>query len=675
MTTILTEFVLRLGKATTEPSAEMFEQVWETLRGILVGEMKRRSAWSNPPRFLGVIGHPVWTAPGTDSDALDELAAECFEFIFVRRLQSLHAQAQSKPTIDGLISLATRHFLLEAQRNNDPLGFRIYEVLHRVARDLLAADRIDSDSAESKVRNETVLAPRNHGGADPPSYEPGFLADPQQLAERWCHEHLEELVTASHRAMRQLIANLGDQLVLWLEEQNRPVRFGTLVNSLKIQCRPAWSLRFVDLGSAEGPLASSEADRFATLSTCVKIRLDRLVEKPRTRTYLHKLWSFLESFAQEGAPAALEWDDELRLPPARQMASLLEIPRNRIPGLLDLVRHHLQACRTSNPVSEEESPMPREPRSISARERAFAATRNRPSLAELDRRPGTSPLARGDIFLVPEADVPGVSWLVLEIHEDNQLHCVPVDTFPFLTPSDQSLETEAEESPWILRNAFRMKVSRSRIPSAQRLEQISEPQLDDALAVEPTLARQDDLTLSAVSEWIEEGPRRARHLLSRWAERPLPFPGPRREQWPRWAAAAMLLTALGLGYQIREQNRQIEDLTTPILGLPYREIQFTPQLRAPWRIEIPEDATHVEIGMVLDSQPAFDHYRIELLSGDRSVYRSPDLEPRGSYSITFPLPMLQGDALQIRLHGLSHEGAVLLDQEPIEILLPASHGG
>lgn len=61
------------------------------------------------------------------ASALDELAADCYIFIYVDRLRSLQAQLRVKPDIADLVHLNLRHFLLERQRQHDPLGIRLFD--------------------------------------------------------------------------------------------------------------------------------------------------------------------------------------------------------------------------------------------------------------------------------------------------------------------------------------------------------------------------------------------------------------------------------------------------------------------------------------------------------------------------------------------------------------------
>jgi hypothetical protein len=115
-----------------------FEEVWTGLRRLLVSELKRRSLWSLPPACLGIYGCTTWADP----EAVEELVADCFVFIFVERFRSLKAQLRYKPNVEGLIVRNVRNFLHETQRRHDPVGYRVFTVLRSAVRDALSAGEL-----------------------------------------------------------------------------------------------------------------------------------------------------------------------------------------------------------------------------------------------------------------------------------------------------------------------------------------------------------------------------------------------------------------------------------------------------------------------------------------------------------------------------------------------------
>ena len=201
-----------------------------------------RSAWQSSPSFLGILGHRHWVEGGDGSDALDELTGDCFEFIFVRRHESLKRQAERKPTIDGVVYLAVRHFLLEAQKNHDPMGFRVFEILRDVVGLAVEGEQLWVILGDPKIRNETHLA---QTPKTPPEAVRGV--DLSELVGRWSSEHLDGLVNASHGALKELLQTLVGELVAFLNPTRPGFRFGDVAGPLKRQARWSWAARFANL--------------------------------------------------------------------------------------------------------------------------------------------------------------------------------------------------------------------------------------------------------------------------------------------------------------------------------------------------------------------------------------------------------------------------------------------
>ncbi len=679
MTTPLTHFVLEMDPEGPGPTAETFSDMWGALRALLVVEMKRRSSWLSPPSYLGVVGHHAWTIPGSDSDALEELAAQCFEYVFIRRLGSLRIQTETKPSIDGLVVLAIRHFLLEAQRRSDPLGFRVYEVLQRIVRKMLETERLFLVSGDERIRNDTLLAM----AVSVPVKEI-LRVDPSPLADRWSLSYLEELVTASHKALTELIRTLGAELVSWLGPDTPGFRFGDLAAALKDQVRSGWSGRYLSAlfppipsfeeRTDDSAQASDSQSRFEKLARCVTRTIADSGGRKKTRAYLSRLWSFLEAFAAD----RLDLEDSdlgagRELPSGRQLSKILDIPRERIPGLLESLRGQLRDCRQRIDSFEKGESMASPPPTQSPRERALASARAAHAKAAQESHPiaerTSAPFRRGDILTLPDAEVPGVHWLLLSEPADGGLSGAPVDTFPFVGPTDVPLPARETQQPWVLRRRFELPLGDNLLARATLVDHL------DSGALKATLAEPDlegcqvvDDDLPSYREWIEEGPRAA---YERLRAKPLPFPKKptKPSQASLWLAAAMALVALGLGIQVARLGSVIELLSEPVLDLPYGEVKFESEPRGPRKLAIPRGSVSVQIGLILQDPQSYPLYRIELAKPDgRLIYRSPDLEPKGQYTVTLPVRSLRGPSLISRLYGLREGKPTLLSEQKIEIL-------
>jgi hypothetical protein len=688
MTTPLTTFVRQLTPAAPEASPELFEEVWSALRGMLVRELKRRGSWTAPPSFLGIVGYEQWTSLRSDADALDELAAQCFEFIFVKRIQSLRNQAEVKDTIDGIVALNIRHFLLEVQRDNDPLGFRVFEVLRRVVQHQLEGGGLVLVQGDPRVRNDTLLA-------RVPGLTPDLMlaVDPSPLAERWSTAYLDPLVTASHSELSDLLQTLGDELSDWLEPDRPGFRFGDLAAPLKQKVRAGWAGRLAESvfssdrsppsGPGEGAKNAEARRRFAWLSQCVRSALESLKLRAKTRRYFERLWKFLESFAAD-SPELQKLDvGDSELPSHRELSTLLQIPRERIPGLLETLGERLRECRETMDSLPQESPPQETPMhdpssENSPRRRAQAALRA--ALAE--KRAGEPGTQRrpGDIVHLPAADVPGVSWLILELPANGETFvCAPVDTVPLLGPDDLPLPEEAADEPWTLRSRYRLQAARHLLDKARLIAQVDLPLLQAALAspdIEGRLLSEE--SDPAYREWIEEGPAEAHRKLQ---QEPLPFQQPSSKEasdrqrssrpWAQWAAAILALVAVGLGVQVYQLQTAVDQLTTPLYNPPYGEVKFEMGSRGTDELKVRTGSPRIELGLILSKiEPVPSAYRIDLRAPDgRLLRRYSNLEPQGSFTLPLLTSEIDGfSKLSFEVYGIDEEGEeTLLSEREVKL--------
>ncbi len=343
-----------------EPENGDFDEVWAALRHRLVSELKRRSLWSLPPACLGIYGCATWADP----DAVEELVADCFIFTFAERFRSLKAQLRYKPNVEGLIVRNVRNFLHERQRRHDPVGFRVFTVLRGAVRDALSAGELQVIAGTPAVRNDTVLASRL-------GVSPEEAVQPDELRLRvqvWNDDLLPDLITARGWDVRQVTARLERHLRGLAVEGVPAFRFHDLIAALREDARARW--RAVWLHSPEGIPPRLEEEGFASVArlvelpsedereslhrllACLEHSIEQVAEPPaRSRDYLRRLLLFLKSHAADapeepGAPGRV-------LPSHRQLAQLLAIPRERLPGLFRTLRDLAESCRRK--ISGEEA--------------------------------------------------------------------------------------------------------------------------------------------------------------------------------------------------------------------------------------------------------------------------------------------------------------------------------
>ncbi|MEM9556337.1 MAG: hypothetical protein AAGC60_18925 [Acidobacteriota bacterium] len=337
--------------AQGEPGPRRVRAVWSALGRLLRREMRRRGLWSAPPRYLGVIGALSWSA---DRSAFDELISDCYAFIFVHRLRSLSAHAATRGEIDALVALNVRHFVHEAQKRHDPLGYRVFELLHRAARRALERGEIElpgctSSGRRVKIRNRSLLA------APACRRDTPAVLDAARV-RAWAEALVPVAVTGRGAEVDAAVEALRARLVELVLEASL-VRFGDVVEPLKAETRGRWSAVLVahrgraviDDGAVEvlsmvnrrrGHDELEARVDFARLVARVDRALARRPERERTRRYLHRLWTFCHTLAAEGGP--LTPSD---LPSQRRVARLLGIPRDRLPELFALLHREVDACR------------------------------------------------------------------------------------------------------------------------------------------------------------------------------------------------------------------------------------------------------------------------------------------------------------------------------------------
>lgn len=363
MPSVFTAFVSGLrGEAT--PDADLFHDAWHALRAALVDELKRRGLWQSSPCYLGVCGWERWDAETPDAgshgqvSALAELVADCYAFIFVDRLSALKRQLETKPAIDGLVVLNVRHFLHERQKEHDPLGFRIFELLQSAVEEALASGTLHRLAGDRKVRNDTLL------GFDPAAEPPPTPLDLEPIVMRWNNVLLPGLITAQSRQQVTVVRQLGVCLLELRQHGIESFRFKDLLDPLKRDARRRWAAFLAGedekgtlAASPDGALAlavprpESEVETrqsFEHLTRSIATSIDRLETDSRTRTQLSTLWHYLqrhhgEEDQEDASGLAATGENH---PSYRQLGQSLKIPRERFPVLFNLLQRLVACYRT-----------------------------------------------------------------------------------------------------------------------------------------------------------------------------------------------------------------------------------------------------------------------------------------------------------------------------------------
>jgi hypothetical protein len=361
-----------------------FGAAWSELGTVLRAELKRRGLWESPPSYLGVFGWGSW-----EPAAFDELLAECYTYVFVDRIRSLQAQVKLKPNIEGLVSLSVRHFVHERQKENDPIGSQVFEVLQSAVRRAVEERELEVISGGEKIRNDTVLVFRQ-SATSTPVQEREKLAS---LAAAWNDELLPDLVTLRGQKQEEVVQRLRKRLGDLRTQGIEAFRFKDVVDPLKADVRARWAAL---LDRAQGEPVPGESpgevvrlvppdtrveDRqvFRKLVDCVLTGIRRLDASEKTKSYLLTLWQFLRVQA-EGTPSSFdsslpaEMEDET--PSQRKLAEQLRIPRERLPGLYEILRDLLAKCQAA--ISRKTAVIPLQRESNSRKSASRGDRRPRP---------------------------------------------------------------------------------------------------------------------------------------------------------------------------------------------------------------------------------------------------------------------------------------------------------
>jgi hypothetical protein len=439
---MFTHFIERLVGGGGLLSNEECDELWEALRAVLRAELQRRGLWSRPPSYLGIYGHGSWeeTAAAAEVaetiengdgnggvggvgaagsgrraadrvDALEDLTAGCYTFIFIDRLRSLAAQLRVKPDVEGLVLLGVRHYLHGLRKRHDPVGFQVFAVTREAVR--LAAARGDLAIAggDPRVRNDTVLALFPVAGAGPAAAEgPGAAAELHSLVQSWNDRLFPDLVTASGRALDEVAERLSRCLPELRRHGLRRIQFKDLIDSLKTDARTRWAASLqqsctygaantedgrgggghgLDPALGRPDLDLERQAGFLSLTRGVAAAVDRLDTDARTRGYLVRLWAFLSVSAAnddeaDGGGAAAAGGAIApgggKAPSHRQLERLLGIPRDRLPDLYQtlrlLVREHRARGGAADPgagvATDQTGTAPRQPGASRASRRGGA---------------------------------------------------------------------------------------------------------------------------------------------------------------------------------------------------------------------------------------------------------------------------------------------------------------
>lgn len=434
--------------------------------------------WRRPPRYLGLIGWDRWQSRSDASakkiDALDELVADAFSFVFLDRGPSLLAQLQHKPHVEGLVALNLRHFIHERQARHDPLGRRVYKVLHDALCEAESLGEIHRPTRDGRLRDGDLLTFRP-GAATTSEIDASAI---ERSVTTWCDRLVPSLVETGGvgyvkllAEVRSLVGELDDSgvSVFRLRDLRRP-----LARDLRARWRALTELAFT-MKESNRP-TFEEREHFEALAAQVERHLDDSDERPRIRQLMISIWRLLVTGSDDRSPSVGVDDlfDE-RAPSQRTVASALGVSRSRVQTAFSRLRVIVRRSRaelasrrgplrdatglalpTAPSVPLDPSDMRRD-LARRALEVAARARAERRGVALEARRPG-------EVFVARGAEESLCEWAVLERDEaEGRVLVVPADTSGLAGPRDLRVHAQEPGGALTLRCRFARWIEATRL--------------------------------------------------------------------------------------------------------------------------------------------------------------------------------------------------------------------
>lgn len=502
-----TEFLSSLERNVEPESRQQLDAVLKELRTLLSIEIRRRGLSGASPSVLGLVGYQYWQRVGSvsfpgggEGDALEELTVDCYVYIFIDRLRSLLAQLKVRGNIDGLVRRNVRNFVHDTQKRHDPMGFRIFQVFRRVVKECVDEGDLFIDGDSQRLHNDTFLSFNQKRDL---SEEVDHAIDWGPVVARWNDALLSEMVTARGAKLADVVAKFKHNLLAIESQGIRSFRCRDIIEPLKADARSRWAnlwshgdgstlvddeTRDACCGGTPVGASLDARERFTGLVDCVEHKLRRFEGQERTRKHLLKLWDYLKRFAAselDGEHREMSWEAmEDTFPSRRELATRLEIPRDRFPDLYKRIRRAAKGCLDTplaSPVERDVSQSAPDSvrRSVMKDRRDELLQETGEAYGRLQEDPeagltGAS-MRSGRLYALAESSELGVEWLALESREDGCWHMIPADPHPWLGSRDWPLQGEGlgpltlrcAEDHWLDAKVFAAAVETAAVETAQ----------------------------------------------------------------------------------------------------------------------------------------------------------------------------------------------------------------
>jgi hypothetical protein len=221
MASILTDHVRHYGTAAAA------REVLGEIRRLLRGRMRRAGLLLWSPAQLGYPDVRTWD----DRDAFDDITQDCYLFAVAGRIEGLRRGLRDDQDIDPLIIRNIRNFLAERQRENNPIGYAVYQNVRAAV--LRARD--DGWLTVERGPDESMTASLLSFGHGAGTLETDALA--RQVAG---HPDVAKIGRTLSRCAREAQDWVYGLLEALRERGSGPMRLRDLVAVLESRAREAW---------------------------------------------------------------------------------------------------------------------------------------------------------------------------------------------------------------------------------------------------------------------------------------------------------------------------------------------------------------------------------------------------------------------------------------------------
>jgi|GEM_PF-4622070 len=668
-----TPYVAELCAGRT-PTDARHGEIRQTLESRIRRELMQRSLWSVPPSYLGFYGDQDWFRK--PRGPLEDLTTECYSAIFLERLQRLCAHLKLKPNIDGLVYRNIRNYIHDLQQRHDPLGTRIYQLVHGAVRDLLETGDLWVAEGPEGVTNATLLA---FSDTVPEALNPTVEATLREQVGLWCEGLMPTLVTTRGRGLTQLRSDIRARILTLPEAAVEAFHFRHLVQPFKQIARGRWGTALDteqgEKGFVEDPEEGAQTrepitlprntfeDRqsFRHLLDCVERELETLARSgdEARLAELRAVWDLLVAWAADHPEATETAEPPLdpeRLPSRRQVSRVLDLPRDRLPPLYDKLGALIQGCHAPG---------------VAARKGATMAEDHRAAPHH-----ASAQVAPGAVYLLRAAAAWDLEWVVLEPAQEGRWWIAPTDDHPLAGPEDLRLANRT------VRCGLALPIPAVLLEDDLFVETLAEDDTERLLAhrravqegtLRPTLRQEEAALAPEYDDWMEEGPRPA-HAAVREAARflappqrdPRPSPVAPRRRWSLAAAAIFALLTVGLSFQLWRTQQALVEANGPRVVSQSFQIQIDETTRAAQRWVLEPEEKMLEVAIAIFKEFHCRGYTLELAREDgRPLWTSEAVDPEKTIRLVLPRAFLEQQPTRLNLYGVCQGKRELL--EPVEV--------